>query len=216
MCLSVALGALAVIGMWALHPAFGAMSLYHLPPDVARRLVLSLSCEFGHAQVALLEHGPGFITPDALHGSLIGFPSYHCVLALVVCWCCPFAQAIALAVVGRQRAGDRFPRRFRAAIIWWMCWRRFRSPRLCFSSPERAKNRRNRLGLVNKVPKFALRRRFQKGFFVSPLEQEDERGSSAIKPKLSGFSLVSHLSASCENISSGVGHPRVSLSWRQT
>ena len=86
MCLSVALGALTVIGMWALHPAFGAMSLYYLPPDVARRLVLTLSCEFGHAQVALLEHGPGFITPDALHGSLIGFPSYHCILALVVCW----------------------------------------------------------------------------------------------------------------------------------
>jgi hypothetical protein len=86
MCLSVALGALAVIGIWAWHPSLGAMSLYYLPPDVARRLVLNLSCEFGHAQAALLEHGPGFITPDALHGALIGFPSYHCILALVVCW----------------------------------------------------------------------------------------------------------------------------------
>ncbi len=85
-CIAVAAGALLAIGLWAIHPAFGAMSLYSLPPDVAAKLTLSLTCEFGKAQVALLRDGPGYIRPDVLHGSLIGFPSYHAVLALLVIW----------------------------------------------------------------------------------------------------------------------------------
>jgi hypothetical protein len=85
-CLTVALGALICIFVWALRPAFGAMSLYTLPPDVTHRLVLALNCEFGKAQVAMLQNGPGYITLDGLHGSLIGFPSYHGVLALTVIW----------------------------------------------------------------------------------------------------------------------------------
>jgi membrane-associated phospholipid phosphatase len=85
-CLAIALAALVTIGLWALHPSFGAMSLYTLPPDVAHRLVLALTCEFGKAQVALLRDGPGYITPDMLHGSLIGFPSYHGALAMIVAY----------------------------------------------------------------------------------------------------------------------------------
>lgn len=85
-CLAVAFGALICISVWALMPAFGAMSLYTLPPDVARKLQVALTCEFGKAQVAMLRDGPGYITIDSLHGSLIGFPSYHGVLALLVIW----------------------------------------------------------------------------------------------------------------------------------
>ena len=36
--------------------------------------------------MALLRDGPGYITPGRLHGSLIGFPSYHCALALILTW----------------------------------------------------------------------------------------------------------------------------------
>lgn len=90
-CLSVALGALICISVWTLTPAFGAMSLYTLPPDVASRLQVALTCEFGKAQVAMLRDGPGYITLDSLHGSLIGFPSYHGVLALTVIW---YARAL--------------------------------------------------------------------------------------------------------------------------
>jgi hypothetical protein len=85
-CIAVAAGALITIFLWALHPAFGAMSLYTLPPDVVHKLVLSLTCEFGKAQVELLRNGPGYITLDGLHGSLIGFPSYHGALALILTW----------------------------------------------------------------------------------------------------------------------------------
>jgi membrane-associated phospholipid phosphatase len=62
------------------------MSLYTLPADVAHKLKVVLTCEFGKAQVAMLRDGPGHITLDSLHGSLIGFPSYHGVLALIVIW----------------------------------------------------------------------------------------------------------------------------------
>ena len=105
-CLAIATGALVTILLWAIRPAFGAMSLYTLPPDVAHRLVLSLTCEFGKAQVALLRNGPGYITLDGLHGSLIGFPSYHGALALIVtyygwrlrglCWLLLVLNAIVL------------------------------------------------------------------------------------------------------------------------
>ena len=85
-CLTVASGALICIFVWALMPAFGAMSLYTLPPEVAHKLTVALNGEFGKAQVAMLRDGPGYITVDSLHGSLIGFPSYHGVLALTVIW----------------------------------------------------------------------------------------------------------------------------------
>ena len=87
----VAFGALICISVWALMPAFGAMSLYTLPPDVAHRLKVALTCEFGKTQVAMLRDGPGYITLDPLHGSLIGFPSYHGALALTVIW---YARAV--------------------------------------------------------------------------------------------------------------------------
>lgn len=180
LCLAVALGALSVIGIWALHPSFGAMSLYHLPADVARRLVLTLSCEFGHAQVALLDRGPGFITPDALHGSLIGFPSYHCVLALTVCWAArglgrlrwPLWLANALVIVSTPIQGGHhlvdvlaaFPV---AAVV-------------LFVAEKTAQNG----FVVNKAPKFTLDV-VPEGLFRITLEQKAERRARAIKPKLS-------------------------------
>jgi len=186
MCLSVALGALTVIGVWALHPAFGAMSLYHLPPDVTRRLVLSLSCEFGHAQVALLEHGPGFITPNALHGSLIGFPSYHCVLALVVCWSArslkglrwPLWFANALVIVSTPIQGGHhlvdvlaaFPV---AAVV-------------LFITQSRKKFGKT-IALVNEMPRSKPNPVLQI-LFRANTGQKDGNEPLAIKPKLSGFS----------------------------
>jgi hypothetical protein len=182
LCLSVALGALTVIGIWALHPAFGAMSLYRLPPDVARRLVIMLSCEFGHAQAALLEHGPGFITPDALHGSLIGFPSFHCVLALTVCWFSrslkllrwPLWFANALVIVSTPIQGGHHLMDVLAA---------FPVAAVVLFIAEKAAQAE---GVVNKAPKFTLGP-VSKGHFRITLEQKPRREAAAIKPKLSGF-----------------------------
>ncbi|HEY0266804.1 MAG TPA: phosphatase PAP2 family protein [Rhizomicrobium sp.] len=84
-CLAVAAGALIAIAVWTLAPSLGAKSLYTLPPDVAGRLTLSVTCQYGRELIALLKNGPGFITPADMRG-LIAFPSYHGVLALIVAW----------------------------------------------------------------------------------------------------------------------------------
>jgi hypothetical protein len=84
-CLALGAGALIAIALWALAPSLGAKSLYILPPEVASKLTLSVTGEYGKALVALLRDGPGYITPSDLRG-LIAFPSYHGVLALIVAW----------------------------------------------------------------------------------------------------------------------------------
>ncbi len=85
-CLAIALGALVCIFIWALAPSFGAMSVYHLPPAIARVVAASVDDAYGKALVAMLRNGPGFISPSDIRG-LIGFPSYHGVLALIaICY----------------------------------------------------------------------------------------------------------------------------------
>jgi hypothetical protein len=83
-CLALGFGALIAIAIWALAPSFGAISLSALPPEAAK-LPLSLDGDYGKALVALLQNGPGYITPRELRG-LIAFPSYHGVLALLMAW----------------------------------------------------------------------------------------------------------------------------------
>ena len=188
-CIAIAAGALITIFIWTLHPAFGAMSLYTLPPDVARKLMLSLTCEFGKAQVALLRNGPGYITLDGLHGSLIGFPSYHCALALILTW---YARAIprlfwSLLVVngvvllstpvqGGHHLIDviaAFP--VAAAAIFLA------------HAPARAQSAGKPSIMVNKRRKFTITPVPQGLFRITP-EQTQERTPSVIKSKLSGVS----------------------------
>lgn len=188
MCLAVALGALMAIGLWALHPAFGAMSLYVLPPGVMDRLVLSLTPEFGHAQVALLDRGPGFITPDALHGSLIGFPSYHTVLALILGWHAwrlrvarwPLLALNLLVIVSTPVQGGHhlmdvlaaFPV---AALALLLAGR--------VTGAEAAHENR---AMVNKRPRFTIRP-VPQGLFRIVAAQVAPPPRKAIKSKLSGF-----------------------------
>ncbi|HEY4943790.1 MAG TPA: phosphatase PAP2 family protein [Rhizomicrobium sp.] len=85
LCLSVAAGAAIAIGVWTAAPSFGAFSVYELPASVSSHLALALDGHYARELVALLAHGPGRISPSAAQG-LIGFPSYHAVLALLVVW----------------------------------------------------------------------------------------------------------------------------------
>lgn len=82
-CLAIALGALICIAVWTLRPSFGALSVYALDPALVRRLNPVLDPAYGRELSALLANGPGYISPTAMKG-LIGFPSYHAVLALIV------------------------------------------------------------------------------------------------------------------------------------
>jgi hypothetical protein len=189
-CIAIAAGALITIAIWAWHPAFGAMSLYTLPPDVAHKLVLSLTCEFGKAQVALLQNGPGFISlNDPLHGSLIGFPSYHCALALIIAWYArsfprlfwPVLALNAMILVSTPVQGGHhlidviasFPV---AALAIFLS-------RACANGETSAKAS----ALVNEPANLTIRS-VPTGPFRATAAQNDARAHSAIKSKLSGVS----------------------------
>ena len=46
---------------------------------------MALDSHYAKDLIALLAHGPGYISPRAAKG-LIGFPSYHAALPLIVAW----------------------------------------------------------------------------------------------------------------------------------
>lgn len=83
--LSVAFGAAISVAVWAAAPSFGAFSVYHLPASVSGHLAVALDARYAHELTALLAQGPGYISPSDAKG-LIGFPSYHAALALIVVW----------------------------------------------------------------------------------------------------------------------------------
>lgn len=83
--LAVALGASICIFVWTFFPAFGAMSVYALDHATAGRLHVPVDGAYGEALVHMLKNGPGFVSPNDMKG-LIGFPSYHAVLALLLIW----------------------------------------------------------------------------------------------------------------------------------
>jgi len=83
-CLAIAAGAMICIAIWTAFPAFGAMSVYHLDPATAARLNVPVDGAYGEMLVRMLREGPGLIAPNMK--GLIGFPSYHAVLALLLMW----------------------------------------------------------------------------------------------------------------------------------
>jgi hypothetical protein len=83
--LAVAIGALISIFLWTLFPAFGAMSVYAFDPAMTAKLHVSVDGAYGQALIRMLHDGPGLIAPDNIKG-MIGFPSYHAVLALLLIW----------------------------------------------------------------------------------------------------------------------------------
>lgn len=84
-CLALSAGAAISIGFWTLAPSFGAFSVYELPSGVTKHLALALDGRYAKDLVGLLAHGPGHIAPSEAKG-LIGFPSYHAAMALLVVW----------------------------------------------------------------------------------------------------------------------------------
>lgn len=81
-CLALAVSALVCIGVWSLAPSFGAFSVY---PPAPSSMALALDSAYAKDLVRLLHDGPGLISPHDARG-LIGFPSYHAALALLVAW----------------------------------------------------------------------------------------------------------------------------------
>lgn len=183
---SLALGALIAIAIWTIAPAFGAMTLYVLPPEL--HPLVSMTGETGRAQIALLRNGPGLIVPDALHGSLIGFPSYHCVLALLVSWHgwelkrlrWPLILLNAIVVISTPVQGghhlvDVLGAVPVTALALWIARKR--------TSAESSQKTR---GLVNEMPNSVSMPAYQ-GFFRIDTAQNENRDAVAIKSTLSGI-----------------------------
>ena len=80
-CIAMSVGALICIMTWSIAPSFGAISVYGVPA-AASHMELALDQNYTQILISLLAHGPSFISPIDVKG-LIGFPSYHAVLALL-------------------------------------------------------------------------------------------------------------------------------------
>ena len=85
-CIATSVGALVCIITWSVAPSFGAISVYGVPA-AASHMQLALDQNYAQILINLLAHGPGFISPVDVKG-LIGFPSYHTVLALLTIYYC--------------------------------------------------------------------------------------------------------------------------------
>jgi hypothetical protein len=100
LCLAIAIGGLICVSVWAIHPSFGAFSVFDLPQWAAAKLGLALDGDYGRDLVLLLKNGPGHISPTEIRG-IVGFPSYHTVQALVLIWYArgiPIVRWISLAL----------------------------------------------------------------------------------------------------------------------
>ena len=187
-CLAVAIGALIAISIWALLPSLGAKSLYTLPPDVASRLTLSVTTEYGRDLLRLLRDGPGYITPADLRG-LIAFPSYHGVLAILLIWYArsvrwlrwPFLAINSVVLICTPEQGGHhlvdvlaaFPVAAASIFLASLC--------------ETAEASVKPSSVVNKLRKFTIGP-VPQGLFRVMSEQKLDNVPPAVKSKLSGVS----------------------------
>jgi PAP2 superfamily len=93
--LAVVVGGLVTIEVWTLFPSSTPAAFQAIPADVAARLGLIVSPEQGSWLVRLSYEGLKRISPNELVG-IVGFPSYHTVLALTSVW---FARKVPYLVI---------------------------------------------------------------------------------------------------------------------
>jgi PAP2 superfamily len=76
------LGALLTFAVWCFFPSFGATAVYSLPDDILARMPIAVPPAYGEELIRLSLEGATYISPDNVLG-LIGFPSFHTVMALM-------------------------------------------------------------------------------------------------------------------------------------
>ncbi len=75
-------GALIAFCVWALFPSFGASSISSLPETVQAVMPIAVGSAYGAELVRLSIEGAAYISPENVLG-LIGFPSFHTVMAMM-------------------------------------------------------------------------------------------------------------------------------------
>ncbi|MBB3947772.1 hypothetical protein GGQ73_003743 [Rhizobium skierniewicense] len=74
------IGVIGSIAIWLVFPTFGPSTLYVLSPDLLSRIELGVTPNYGDELLRLGREGAGYISPRNVLG-LIGFPSFHTVMA---------------------------------------------------------------------------------------------------------------------------------------
>jgi hypothetical protein len=79
------LGAMITMGIWSLFPSSTPAAFQQLPADVAAALQLTVHAQMGADIVRLSHEGVTLVTPEKMLG-MVGFPSFHTVMLLLVVW----------------------------------------------------------------------------------------------------------------------------------
>lgn len=90
MVATIVVSGLATVAFWGLFPSIGVAPFLPLPETAQRAAALVVDGREGAALLRLVTLGPEVISPETMTG-LIGFPSFHTVLA---CICVRFAWPI--------------------------------------------------------------------------------------------------------------------------
>jgi hypothetical protein len=87
------IGVLGTIGFWAVLPSSGPSAYLDLPDGVLERVRLVVEPAYGAELNRLMTEGLVIIPPPQPLG-LVGFPSFHTVMALMVLWFFPRASLL--------------------------------------------------------------------------------------------------------------------------
>lgn len=75
------------VAIWWRWPSVGYIGVLPYSPEVMAEMGFRFKVNYGELLTQLLQEGPERITPAVITG-VVGFPSYHTVMALMVTWYC--------------------------------------------------------------------------------------------------------------------------------
>lgn len=75
------------VAIWWRWPSVGYVVVLPYPPEVMAANGFGFKVNYGEILTRMIQEGPGPITPAVITG-VVGFPSYHTVMALLVTWYC--------------------------------------------------------------------------------------------------------------------------------
>ena len=90
------MGGLVTVFLWFLFPSSTPSAFQTISPEILARLDLVLGAEYGRWLAELGQQGVSIIKPSSL-GGIVGFPSFHTVMALLIVW---YAKEIRYAFFG--------------------------------------------------------------------------------------------------------------------
>lgn len=103
--LTGATSVLGCIAVWFFFPSFGASAVHGLPQQILDIVRIPVDPKYSREVLRLAQEGPGYISPQNILG-LIGFPSFHTVMACMsvlflarIRWIFPFALLLNIAMV---------------------------------------------------------------------------------------------------------------------